>query len=116
MTVFIFAWTIPLIISLSSIVNTDHPRGALFARMDLSDQFVCGNYESRLLEGQKIILTVVVDGVDQSDADMSMVVGYQHNIKKLLAVWIELPQLAIYCLQCLTKHKIMCLKHAKSCV
>ncbi len=107
MTVFIFGWTIPLIISLSSIVNTDHPRVALFARMDLSDHVhVCGKYESRLLEGQQIILTVVIDGVDQSDAYMSMVVGYQHNIKKLLAVWIELPQPAIYCLQCLRKHTI----------
>lgn len=49
-------------------------------------------------------LTVVVDGVDESDAYVGMVVSYQHNVKKLLTFWVELPQPVVYCLQCLRKH------------
>lgn len=47
------------------------------------------------------ILTVVVYGVDESHPYVGMVVGYQHNVKKFLALWVEFPQSGIHCLQCL---------------
>jgi len=49
-------------------------------------------------------LTVMVDGVDESDAYVGMVVSYKHNVKELLTFWVELPQSVVYCLQCLRKH------------
>lgn len=36
--------------------------------------------------------TVVINAVDEANADLSVIVGHQDNVKQLLAVWIELPK------------------------
>lgn len=46
-------------------------------------------------------LTVVVDGVDESQADICVVVGHEHDIEELLALWVKLPQLSVHSLQSL---------------
>ena len=44
---------------------------------------------------------MVVDGVDESEADVCVVVGHEHNVKELLTLWVQLPQPSIHCLQSL---------------
>lgn len=46
-------------------------------------------------------LTVMVDGTDESEANICVVIGDEDNIKELLAVGIKLPQLRVDSLQSL---------------
>lgn len=46
-------------------------------------------------------LTVMIDGVDEPQADVSVVVGHEHHIKQLLALRVNLSQSCIYSLQSL---------------
>lgn len=46
-------------------------------------------------------LTVVIDGVDESQAYVCVVVGHEHNIKELLALGVKLSQLGVHSLQSL---------------
>ena len=43
----------------------------------------------------------MIDGIDESRANVCMVVGHKHNIKQLLTVRVKLPQLSVYSLQSL---------------
>lgn len=47
-------------------------------------------------------LTVMVDGVDEPDSYVRMVIGHQHNVKQLLTLWVQLTQPGIHSLQSLT--------------
>lgn len=44
-------------------------------------------------------LTVIIDGIDEPQSNVSVVVGHQHHIKQLLTVWVNLPQSCIHSLQ-----------------
>lgn len=44
------------------------------------------------LEQLKLILTVMVDGVDEPDANMCMVVRHQNNVEQFFTLRIQLPQ------------------------
>lgn len=46
-------------------------------------------------------LTVVINGVDESEAHVCVVVGHEHNIEQLLALWVNLPQSCVHGLQSL---------------
>ena len=43
----------------------------------------------------------MVDGVDEPDAYMCMVVRHQNNVKQFFTLWIQLPQTIVDCLQSL---------------
>lgn len=43
----------------------------------------------------------MVDGVDEADPDMSVVVRHQHDVKQLFALRIQLAQTGIYRFQSL---------------
>lgn len=73
----------------------------IYSNSNVESLHVCGQKEFRLAGGSVKIPTVVVDGVDESHSYMGMVVSYQHNVKKFLAIWVEFPHSDIYCLQCL---------------
>lgn len=47
-------------------------------------------------------LTVMVDGVDEADPYVRVVVGHQHDVKQLLALRVELAQSGVDGLQSLT--------------
>lgn len=46
----------------------------------------------------------MVDGVDEPDSYMRMVVCHQHNVKKLFTLWVQLPQSSVHRLQSLSEH------------
>lgn len=46
-------------------------------------------------------LTVMVDGVDEPDSYMCMVICHQHNVKQLFTLWVQLPQSSVHRLQSL---------------
>lgn len=56
----------------------------------------CNNFKT-------VNLTVVVDGVDEPDSYMCMVVRHQHNVKELLALWVQLSQTGVHSLQSLNQ-------------
>lgn len=43
----------------------------------------------------------MVDGVDESQADVRVVVGHEHHVEDLLAVGVQLPQASVHRLQSL---------------
>ena len=43
----------------------------------------------------------MVDGVDESQADVSVVAGHEHHVEELLAVGVQLPQADVHRLQSL---------------
>ena len=43
----------------------------------------------------------MVDGVDESQADVGVVAGHKHHVKELLAVGVQLPQANVHRLQSL---------------
>lgn len=47
------------------------------------------------------LLTVMIDGIDESQADVCVVVGHEHDVKELLALGVKLPQLRVHSLQSL---------------
>lgn len=50
-------------------------------------------------------LTVMVDGVDEPDSNVRMVIGHQHNVEQLLTLWVQLTQSGIHGLQSLTGYR-----------
>lgn len=53
----------------------------------------------------------MIDGIDESQADISVVVGDENNVKELLTLRIKVPQLSVDCLQGLgIKPNQMCVK------
>lgn len=62
------------------------------------------------LHAFSVKLTVMVDGVDEPDSYVRMVIGHQHNVEQLLTLWVQLTQSGIHCLQSLmgyrTKRKV----------
>lgn len=47
----------------------------------------------------------MIDGVDEPQADVCVVVGHEHDIKKLLALWVKLPQPSVHRLQSLRTYQ-----------
>ena len=52
---------------------------------------------------ETVNLTVVVDGVDEPDSYMCVVVRHQHDVKELLALRVQLPQTVVHGLQSLNQ-------------
>lgn len=48
-----------------------------------------------------LMLTIVVDAVDETDTHLSVVVCYQNNVKDVLTVWVQLPEPPVHSLQSL---------------
>lgn len=48
-----------------------------------------------------VMLTIVVDAVDETDTHLSMVVGHQDNVEEVLALRVQLPQPPVHSLQSL---------------
>ena len=47
---------------------------------------------------------MVIDGVDEPNPNMGMVIGDQDNVEELLTLRVEFTQLSIHCLQGLVRH------------
>ena len=48
-----------------------------------------------------LMLTVVVDTVDETDTHLSVVVGHEDNVKDVLTIGVQLPQPPVHSLQSL---------------
>lgn len=48
-----------------------------------------------------VMLTIVVDAVDETDTHLSVVVGHQDDVEEVLALRVQLPQPPIHSLQSL---------------
>lgn len=46
-----------------------------------------------------LMLTIVVDTVDETDSHLSMVVGHEDNVKNIFAIGIQLPKPLVHSLQ-----------------
>lgn len=64
----------------------------------------CGPIPKRL-EGcpvtKPLMLTVVVDTVDQTDTHLSVVVGHKDDVEDVLTIGVQLPQPSVHSLQSL---------------
>lgn len=50
----------------------------------------------------------MIDRIDESQADIGVIVGHEHDVKELLALRVNLPQLRVHSLQSLrntSKHR-----------
>lgn len=45
-----------------------------------------------------LMLTIVVDAVDETDTHLSVVVCYQDNVEDVLTVWVQLPEPPVHSL------------------
>lgn len=43
----------------------------------------------------------MIDRIDESQADVGVIVGHEHDVKELLALGVNLPQLRVHSLQSL---------------
>lgn len=50
-----------------------------------------------------LMLTIVVDTVDQTDTHLSVVVGHKDDIKDVLTIRVQLPQPPVHSLQSLDR-------------
>ena len=48
-----------------------------------------------------LMLTIVVDAVDETDAHLSVVVGHEDDVEDVLALRVQLPQTPVHSLQSL---------------
>lgn len=46
----------------------------------------------------------MVDGVDEPDSNMCMVVRHQDNVEQLFTLWVQLPQSSVHGLQSLSDY------------
>lgn len=47
-------------------------------------------------------LTVMINGVDEPDSYVCVVVGHQNDVKQLFTLWVQLPQTSVHFLQSLS--------------
>lgn len=48
-----------------------------------------------------LMLTIVIDAVDETDTHLSVVVGYQDDVKDVLTVRVQFPKPPVHSLQSL---------------
>ena len=60
---------------------------------------------------KSLILTIVVDAIDETDAHLSMVVGYEDNVEDVLTVGVQLPKPLVHSLQGLDGKGALQLRH-----
>ena len=47
----------------------------------------------------------MVDGIDESDSYMGVVIGYQDDVKQFFTLWVQFSQTGIHRLQRLTEEQ-----------
>lgn len=57
----------------------------------------------------------MIDGVDESQADVRVVVGHEHDIKQLLALGVNVPESCIHSLQSLETSPNADLSYSRGC-
>lgn len=52
-----------------------------------------------------LMLTIVIDAVDEADTHLSVIVGYKDDVKDVLAVGVQVPKLLVHRLQSLVRRR-----------
>lgn len=55
-----------------------------------------------LYNSLSVRLTVMIDGVDEPDSHVCVVVCHQNDVKQLFTLWVQLPQTSVHRLQSLS--------------